>query len=69
MKAIFEQIPASFVVVFFLNGQGEMCCRVTDVGAHETWVVDSAQALWRLIIARPIKDADAPKRAREIADL
>ena len=53
MTGSFGEMPTSFVVVFFHTRAGELCCRVTDVFARKTWIVESAPALWRLLKQSP----------------
>jgi hypothetical protein len=52
MTARFEEMPGSFVVVFFRTRAGELRCRVTDVVTRETWVASAANSLWQLLVER-----------------
>jgi hypothetical protein len=52
MTARFEEMPGSFVVVFFRTSTGELRCRVTDVVTRETWVAQGASSLWQLLVER-----------------
>jgi hypothetical protein len=42
-------MPGNFVVVFFYTRAGELNCRVTDVVARKTWIVEEAPTLWRFL--------------------
>ncbi len=53
MTASLEEMPGSFVVVFFHTRAGELRCRVTDVVARTTWIVEGPSELWRLLVTRP----------------
>lgn len=57
MTGSFEEMPCSFVVVFFHTRAGELRCRVTDVVARQTWIIESASALWQLLVARAAPNA------------
>lgn len=47
-----EELPGSFVVVFFRARSGELRCRVTDVTSHKTWIAAGPSTLWRLLVER-----------------
>ena len=40
----------SFVVRFYRNPAGELCCRVTDAISRESWTIDQASEIWRLLV-------------------
>ena len=44
-----EQLPNSFVAVFFRSRGGELRCRVTEVATHATWGVQRPESLWLLL--------------------
>ena len=50
MTASLEEVPGSFVVVFFHTRAGELRCRVTDVVARTTWIVEGPAQLWQLLV-------------------
>lgn len=52
MTTSLEEVPGSFVVVFFSTKAGDLRCRVTDVVTREAWIVDNASALWQLLVKR-----------------
>jgi hypothetical protein len=54
-----EEMPGSFVVIFFRTRAGELRCRVTDVVSQETWVASAAPSLWQLLVERREVATDA----------
>jgi hypothetical protein len=59
VTASLEELPGSFVVMFFRTKTGELRCRVTDVVTRETWIASSASSLWRMLVERQPADTGA----------
>jgi hypothetical protein len=52
-----EDVPGSFVIVFFRSRAGELRCRVTDVAAQKSWAVQQARRVLQLLVAEESHDA------------
>ncbi len=52
-----DDVPGSFVIVFFRSRAGELRCRVTDVAAQKSWAVQQAPAVLQLLVAEETHEA------------